>query len=115
MCAKCRQERNAFLSYWRYVGLMSAKSAYSFQRSLCFIIARCQRPVNRYQIYVMRTSIVASKISFIKIGRLLLLLLLAPSLWAQTPHPRIWLDSTTMIRLTALKNANDASWVTLKA
>lgn len=30
-------------------------------------------------------------------------------------HPRIWLDSTTLTRLTALKNANDPTWVNLKA
>jgi hypothetical protein len=42
-------------------------------------------------------------------------LFLVPSVCAQTPHPRIWLDSTTVTRLTVLKNANDISWVTLKA
>src|ERR1700730_13791463 len=32
----------------------------------------------------------------------------------QIPHPRIWLDSSTMARLTRLKNANDATWTALK-
>jgi hypothetical protein len=37
------------------------------------------------------------------------------SLRAQVSHPRIWLDSATMTRLLALKNANDSTWVNLKA
>lgn len=45
-----------------------------------------------------------------------LLLLAAPAIAsAQAAHPRIWLDSATMTRLTALKNANDPSWLALKA
>jgi Heparinase II C-terminal domain len=58
---------------------------------------------------------IASTMSLSRIASVLLLLFLAPSVWAQTPHPRIWLDSATMTRLTALKNANDATWVALKA
>jgi hypothetical protein len=46
---------------------------------------------------------------------LILVLFIPSALSAQVAHPRIWLDSTTMTRLTALKNANDATWVTLKA
>jgi hypothetical protein len=46
---------------------------------------------------------------------LIVFLLLPSILWGQNAHPRIWLDSTTMTRLTALKNANDATWVVLKA
>ena len=44
-----------------------------------------------------------------------LFLLLPSGLCGQNTHPRIWLDSATMTRLTALKNANDATWVALKA
>jgi hypothetical protein len=58
---------------------------------------------------------IASTMSLSRISSVVLFLFLAPSLWAQNPHPRIWLDSTTMARLTALKNANDATWVALKA
>jgi hypothetical protein len=46
---------------------------------------------------------------------LLLFLVLPCSLRSQNAHPRIWLDSTTLTRLTALKNANDVTWVKLKA
>lgn len=47
---------------------------------------------------------------------LFLLLSLLPCVTsAQVSHPRIWLDSTTLTRLTALKNANDATWVAMKA
>lgn len=39
---------------------------------------------------------------------------LASSVCGQAPHPRIWLDSTRMSRLTALKDANDPTWLALK-
>ena len=53
--------------------------------------------------------------SIIRAGCLLVLLLLAPSVWAQNPHPRIWLDSATMTQLHALVAANDPTWIALKA
>jgi hypothetical protein len=49
-------------------------------------------------------------------GLLISLLLLMPgSVHAQVSHPRIWLDSTTLTRLKALKNANDPTWTAMKA
>ncbi len=44
-----------------------------------------------------------------------LLVFIPYSTFGQASHPRIWLDSATLTRLTTLKNANDTTWVNLKA
>jgi Heparinase II C-terminal domain len=48
---------------------------------------------------------------------ILLLLLFLPTTTIATgvAHPRIWLDSATLTRLTALRMANDPTWVALKS
>ena len=35
--------------------------------------------------------------------------------WGQNAHPRIWLDSATLTRLTNSKNANSQEWRDVKA
>jgi len=47
--------------------------------------------------------------------RLLVFLFLPCSLWGQSAHPRIWLDSDTLTHLRHMVAAKDRTWIAMKA